>query len=447
MAAKEFPKPPLSRREREVAALVADGLTNREIGARLFISERTVDGHLEHIREKLAVNSRAQVAAWFVSQAQPGAASPAPQLQVRPSERARTAIATAALVILLLATGAIALWLSAPNGPIITTVAGSTAASAALEGGYCCDDGPAKDARLSRPSDVAFAGGYLYIADSGNGRIRRVNAQGKIVTLTGGGPTPIDEGVNAYSAAIGSPVAVAVGPDGLTYFSTDGTVGRINGDSTLHLVPSDPISSTGLGGMCFAPDGSLYIADYNGDRVWLRRPDGSLSVYVGTGDHGFSGEGSSALAAHLSYPNRLALDSNGNLFIADEGNNRIRRVDHQTNAITTVAGSSDTYGYSGDGGPATAARLSLPDGVAVAGNGDIYIADTGNNRVRRVDAQTNIITTVAGTGASGFSGDGGAAAQATLDGPVALALTPAGDLYIVDLGNHRIRLIKGVARR
>jgi trimeric autotransporter adhesin len=217
---------------------------------------------------------------------------------------------------------------------------------------------------------------------------------------------------------------------------------RINSNLTLHMIPSDPIAS---GGLCFAPDGSLYIADYYGDKVWLMRPNGAISVYAGTGEHGFSGDSGSALDARLSYPNRLALDKSGNLYIADEGNNRIRRVDHQSSVITTVAGSSDTYGYSGDGGPAVDAKLSLPEGLAVAGNGDIYIADTGNNRVRRVDARTHYISTVAGGPESGFAGDGGPATNATLYGPVALALTTSGDLYIVDLGNHRVRVIRDIA--
>lgn len=443
MATKELPKPALSRREREVAALVADGLTNREIGARLFIAERTVDGHLEHIREKLGVNSRAQVAAWFVSQPPAGATTvAAPPVEGRRSNAVRLAIAIAALVTLVVASGAIALRVLTPAGPSITTVVGSTTGSASLEGAFSGDYGPATVAQLSRPSDVAVAGGYLYIADTDNGRIRRVDLKGTISTLAGDPAHSFVEGGNASSTGIGNPYAVAVGPGGLVYFAS-GFIGWIDTDAglSLHTIRADPDLNFPAG-LCFAPDGSLYIADYFGDKVWLRKPDGTMSVYAGTGDHGFAGDHGSALAAHLSYPNRVALDKNGNLFIADEGNNRIRRVDHQTNVITTVAGSSDTYGYSGDGGPAVAAKLSLPQGVALAANGDIYIADTGNNRVRTVDAQTGVITTIAGTGDAGFAGDGAAATQAMLDGPVALALTTSGDLYIVDEGNHRVRLIK-----
>jgi DNA-binding CsgD family transcriptional regulator/sugar lactone lactonase YvrE len=436
-------QPSLSRREREVAALVVEGLTNREIAARLFISERTVDGHLEHVREKLGFNSRAQIAAWFVNQSRAGASLEVPPAGRRRSLPGRPVIAVLAVATLVLATVAIGAWLLKPAEPIITTVAGSTTGSLSVEGGYSGDGGQATAAQLSRPSDVVLSGNFIYIADTDNMRIRMVNPKGNIITLAGGGTEPPVDGTNATSADIGNPLAVVTGPGGLAYFSNGDLLARINANLTLTAIPTGQISA--VGALCFAPDGSLYIADYHGDRVWLMRPSGELSVYAGTGDHGYWGDNSSALTAHLSYPNRLALDNAGNLYIADEGNNRIRRVDKLTGVITTVAGSSDTYGFSGDGGPALAARLSLPQGVAVAPNGDVYIADTGNNRVRKVDAKTHVITTVAGVGAAGFAGDGGPAEKAELYGPVALALTTSGDLYVVDVGNQRVRVIVGLA--
>jgi sugar lactone lactonase YvrE len=191
----------------------------------------------------------------------------------------------------------------------------------------------------------------------------------------------------------------------------------------------------------------MYISDTFGDKVWRRTPDGTLSVYAGTGVHGFDGDLGAATGAKLRYPTGLALDASGNLFIAETGNNRIRRVDAATHVITTIAGSSDTYGYGGDGGIADRALLNLPHGVAVAPNGDVYIADTGNSRVRRVDAQTHVITTVAGTGKEGFSGDGAAASGADLYGPYAVAFDGSGDLYIADSGNHRIRKVRGMTHR
>jgi DNA-binding CsgD family transcriptional regulator/sugar lactone lactonase YvrE len=443
-------QPSLSRREREVVALVVEGLTNKEIAARLFISERTVDGHLEHVREKLGFNNRAQIAAWFVNQSRAEASVEVAPTGRRRSLPGRHVIAVIAVVTVVLATVAIGAWLLKPAEPIITTVAGSTTGSLSVEGGYSGDSGQATAAQLSRPSDVALSGDSIYIADTDNMRIRMVNAKGNIITLAGGGTKTLVDGANATSADIGNPQAVAIGPNGLAYFSNGDLLVRINANLTngvagltLTTIPTGQLSS--VGALCFAPDGSLYIADYHGDRVWLMRPTGELSVYAGTGDHGYWGDNSSALTAHLSYPNRLALDSAGNLYIADEGNNRIRRVDKLTGVITTVAGSSDTYGFSGDGGPAMNARLNLPEGVAVARNGDVYIADTGNNRVRKVDAKTHVITTVAGVGAAGFAGDGGPAEKAEFDGPVALALTASGDLYVVDVGNHRVRVIWSLA--
>jgi sugar lactone lactonase YvrE len=136
----------------------------------------------------------------------------------------------------------------------------------------------------------------------------------------------------------------------------------------------------------------------------------------------------------------LALDNKGSLYIADSGNNRIRRVDSVTGIITTVAGSSAAYGDTGDGGQATNARLALPAGVAISSDGGLYIADTGNNRVRRV-ARNGVIAAAAGSGKPGFSGDGGAAAMAMLNGPSGLGLDKGGSLYIADTGNHRIRKV------
>lgn len=141
----------------------------------------------------------------------------------------------------------------------------------------------------------------------------------------------------------------------------------------------------------------------------------------------------------MQLPTGLALDAAGNLFIADQGNNRIRRVDRETGIIITVAGSDDLYGFAGDNGPAIRAKLSLPSGVA-AGNGWIYIADTGNNRVRQV-SPSGVITTLAGTGDSGFTGDGGPALEARFFGPWGLGLDGVGTLLVADSGNNRVRSI------
>ena len=453
MALQDLPKSDLSRREREVAALVAEGLTNREIARRLFISERTADGHLEHIREKLGVTNRAQVAAWFVAQSRDDAAVvAAPRVHHRRANNVRVASAFAIAIALILVGVVVVtqqLAPTAPTGPIITTVAGSTREFGTIWGGHSGDYGPATSAQLSRPEDVAVnpKSGLIYIADSQNQMVRRIDAEGIITVLAGGGATPFVEGGYAPTTAIGPVNSVAVAPDGAVYFSSSAPgfslIARVDADLSLHSVPLGLIVAPA--GIRFAPDGTLYIADLFGDTVWRRTPDGRLSIYAGTGDHSFDGDNGAATGAKLRYPTNLSLDRGGNLYIADTGNNRIRRVDAASHVITTVAGSSDTYGYSGDGGLADRALLSLPFGVAVAANGDVYIADTGNNRVRRVDAKTRLITTIAGTGNAGFAGDGSIALNAELYGPNSLAFDSFGNLYVVDLGNHRIRMIHGVS--
>jgi sugar lactone lactonase YvrE len=168
-------------------------------------------------------------------------------------------------------------------------------------------------------------------------------------------------------------------------------------------------------------------------------PD-ALTVVVGTGREGFSGDGGRATVAELRFPRGVAVDPGGNLFIADWGNHRVRRVDAETGVITTVAGTV-RKGFSGDGGPATSAELRFPFGVAVDGAGNLFIADSGNHRIRRVDAGTGIITTVAGTGDRGFQGDGGSATRAQLAGPQGLVVDGTGNLFIADRDNSRVRRV------
>jgi sugar lactone lactonase YvrE len=165
---------------------------------------------------------------------------------------------------------------------------------------------------------------------------------------------------------------------------------------------------------------------------------GSIFSVAGNGSMGYAGDGGPAGSAELSNPNGAALDSSGNLYIADWGNNRIRKVDASTGLISTVAGNG-VGSYAGDGGPATSAELYNPGGVAVDPAGNLFIADFQNNRIREVIVATGNITTVAGTGSPGFSGDGAAANLAQLRNPVFLALDAAGDLFITDWGNSRIR--------
>lgn len=187
--------------------------------------------------------------------------------------------------------------------------------------------------------------------------------------------------------------------------------------------------------------GNLYIAEAQGHVIRKVDLGGNITSYVGDGVQGFDGDGGPAISAHLNSPQGVAVDTAGNLFIADSGNSRIRRVDAITGVITTIAGNGKAA-FSGDVGPALNASLNLPRAICVdAGGKDLYIADSRNHRIRHVDLALGTIGTVAGSGVQGFSGDGGIAISASLDSPAGIALDMAGNLYLADTHNNRIRRV------
>jgi sugar lactone lactonase YvrE len=281
-------------------------------------------------------------------------------------------------------------------GPgIISTVAGDGTV------GYGGDNSAATSAELDEPTDVVFNGaGDLYIADDLNQRIRQVTPAGIITTVAGAGTAGYsgDNGP-ATSAELNIPYGVVV----------DGA-------------------------------GNLYIGDTYNHRIREVTPGGIISTVAGNGTPGYNGDNIPATSAELYFPNAVAFDTADNLYIADTHNNRIREVSAATGVITTVAGTG-TAGYSGDGGPATSAELDDASGVALDAAGNVYIADYLNNRVRMVSAATGAITTVAGTGTAGYSGDGGPAASAELNTPHDVVVDAAGNLYIADWGNNRVRRV------
>jgi sugar lactone lactonase YvrE len=189
-------------------------------------------------------------------------------------------------------------------------------------------------------------------------------------------------------------------------------------------------------GLVFDSAGNLYIADTDENVVREISAAGVISTVAGSGTQGFSGDGGPATSAQLDSPTGVAVDASGNLYIADTLNHRIREVSAGT--ITTVAGTG-TAGYSGDGGPATAAELDQPTALAVDSQGNIYIADTNNNRIREISGGN--IKTAAGTGQQGFSGDGGQATAAALDSPTGVAVDAGSNIYIGDTGNQRVRMV------
>ena len=435
-------------------------MTNRDIAKKLFISERTVDGHLEHLREKLDVNTRAQIATWVVRQESsiPAVAAPVDVARLPSPARRRMArpqiwIATA-LILAVMAAAVGLLRLTAPPEPTIMTIAGSTTLNTVAGGGYSGDDGLATSAQLSRPSDmVVDSVGTIYIADYGNNVVRRVAGNGTITSYTGrSDKPPATEGENASAVSFGTPSALAIDSADNLYILTDLAgmleVWMVSPSMFIHRVASiGPADNTNLyktpvGGLAVASDGTLYIADRHANRIW-KFANGLKTLYAGTGAEGFSGEGGAALGAKLDWPTGLALDKQGNLFIADTLNSRIRKVD-RFGTITTVAGTG-VAGDSGDGGPATQARLDLPFDVTVAANGTLVIADTGNHRLREVTAWHEILA-VAGRHAAGFAGDNLPAIAAQLKEPEGVVFDRAGNLFVADTGNHRVREIPGLVR-
>ncbi len=325
------------------------------------------------------------------------------------------------------------------------------------------DGGPAISAGLSLPVGVALDGnGNLFIADYGGNRIRKVViATGIITTVAGTGLLGYSgDGGLAVSAQLGGPLDVAVDGFGNLYIADtfnnrvrkvaaatgiittaagNGTAGY-SGDGGLAISAevNDPY------GVAVDGNGNVYIADTFNSRIRkVAAGTGVITTVAGNGTLGYSGDSGPATSAELGFPQDLAVDTHGNMYIADSGNNRIRMVSAGSGIIITVAGAGSSY--SGDGQPATSAQISSDSfGVAVDRLGNLYIADTGNSRVRKVAAATGIITTYAGTGVAGYSGDNIPAASAEINQPWGLAVDTSGNLYIADSGNNRIRVVSAV---
>jgi hypothetical protein len=280
----------------------------------------------------------------------------------------------------------------AANGTM-TTVAGTGTS------GFSGDAGPAASAQLNSPQGLVLdASGNLFIADSGNSRIRKVDGSGNITTVAGnGGYGYKGDGGAATSAQLSYPTGVAV-------------------DAA----------------------GDLYVADVNNQRIRKVSAAGIITTLAGNGTYGYSGDGGVATSAQLNYPNGVAVDATGNLYIADTLNSRIRKV-VATGIITTTAGNG-TSGFSGDGGAATTAQLSNPAGVALDAADDLYIADNGNSRIRKV-ASSGTITTIAGNGDSGYSGDGELATGATFQNPYGVSVDASGNVAVADQNNNAVRLL------
>jgi uncharacterized protein (TIGR03437 family) len=314
---------------------------------------------------------------------------------------------------------------------------------------------PAVQAPLGHLFGVAVdnAGSY-YVADPSNNLVLKVNASGTLNTVAGNGSSGYSgDGGPATSAALYGPYGVAVDGAGNLFIAdtrnerirkvnTAGIITTVAGNGTYgYSGDGGPATSAALYdpyGVAVDGAGNLYIADTGNERIRKVNTAGIITTVAGKGTYGYSGDGGPATSAALYGPYGVAVDGAGNLYIADQGNNRIRMVG-LAGIITTVAGNG-THGYSGDGGPATSAELYAPEGVAVDNAGDLLIADTGNNRIRQVKSG-GTVSTVAGNGIDSYSGDGGLATSASLVEPSGVAVDSAGNLYIADSYSERVRKV------
>ena len=290
---------------------------------------------------------------------------------------------------------------TAAQAPIISLSPGGTIRTAVGTGasGFSGDGGAATSAALANPFSMASdATGNIYIADRDNHRVRRIDTTGNITTVVGNGEQGFfGDGGLATSASLNTPTAVAVDKNG-----------------------------------------NIYIADSNNNRIRIVT-NGNINTFAGNGNAAYSGDGGAATSASLYTPRGVAVDANSVVYIADTGNHVIRKVSGGT--ISTVAGNFQQQGFYGDGGAAGSAGLDTPTGVAVDATGKIYLADSNNHRVRLLTGAS--LSTFAGNGTAGFSGDGGAATSAAIDFPLGVSLDATGNIYVADSNNNLVRRIGG----
>ena len=287
------------------------------------------------------------------------------------------------------------------HGGRISTVAGTGV------GGYNGDGIPAVNAWLSGPWGIVIeANGNLVISDTRNSRIRRMSSStGIINTIVGSGS--MGDGGDGGDASL----AMLAGPSDVAY------------DLAGHLLVSDTVNCR------------------------VRKVDAGtnlISTIAGTGSPGYNGDNISATVAQFSAPVGIAIDGSGDIYVADRDNDRVRRIDHATGIVVTLAGNGVT-GYNGDGIASSSAYLNRPVDVAFGPSGDLYIADRDNNRIRKVAKSSGIISTVAGTGEAGYNGDGIRAAAAMLSRPAMIAFDAAGNLFLADRGNNRVRCVEAAS--
>jgi sugar lactone lactonase YvrE len=340
------------------------------------------------------------------------------------------------------------------------------------------DGRPALQTALYWPLDLEFSPmtGEAYLVDWQNHRIRRIEADGRVRTVIGsdlpgdgppGGGDLRPEGAPGTEVELNHPTDLQFLPGGTLLVaawhnhkirSFDPATGRVRvicggaaGDSASHVLAERALLNQpkSIAVQTSGDTTFIYVADSRNQRLRMIDPDGIIDTVAGNGRAEFAGDGGrlSEAAFHMQEMNEnpepggsIASDGAGRLYLADTFNDRIRRVDLAANLVTTIAGNG-TRGFAGDGGPATQAALDRPRDLELGPDGRLYVADTDNHRVRAIDLQTGIIETVAGSGQPGFSGDGGPATAAALHRPFGVAFDAQGDLYVADTFNNRIRKV------
>ncbi len=332
---------------------------------------------------------------------------------------------------------------------VITTVAGNGGL------GFGGDGGNAVASQVNNPWSVAVdPSGNVYFVDLYNARVRVVSSTGTITTVAGNGTTRYSgDGAAAQTALMNTPLGVSAAPGGIVYVTdtnnqrvrrigSDGIIATAAGNGSAGFAGDGSAATSAQvafpGGTAVDSAGNFYIADTANQRV-RKVSGGNMSTVAGNGTAGYSGDGSAAVNAMLNSPVAVAVDAAGNIYISDYSNHAVRKV--SGGVITTLAGNGSP-GYSGDGGQGAKAQLNLPSGLALDSAGNLYVADSGNHVVRKI-TPAGIITTAAGTGVSGDSGDGGLATAAELASPSGVATDAAGDLYITDAGAGQVRLVTG----
>ena len=342
------------------------------------------------------------------------------------------------------------------NAQIITRFAGDSTL------GFSGDGGQATAAKMNQPASlVRDAAGNVYIGEGNGCKIRKVNTSGVITTIGGTGTFGwTGDNGPATAAQLNAVMGLAFDVAGNLFFAdwSNHVVRKINTSGIITTVAGTGGVSgySGDGGPAtsakfnivkdvkFDAAGNLYICDWNNNAIRKINTSGIINTIAGTGTAGYTGDGGPATAAQIHQPYRLAFDASGNLFFVDGSNNSIRKITMSTGIITTVVGSpTGVSGFFGDGGAATAALLASPTALTFDVNGNLYIADRGNGRIRKVNTSGNI-STIVGTGASFETGDGGPATAATINRPYDVILDPSNNIFIADINGNTVRKVVAI---